>query len=74
MHPDVALPVDNAPCFGCHSRSGRISLSYDGWHEANPPPPEAQLAGTRTLEDERIVAAIQTAQGAAKSLSSRSRA
>ena len=58
VHPDIALPVGNAPCFGCHSRSGRISLSYDGWHEANPPPPEAQPARTRTLEDERVVVQV----------------
>lgn len=57
-HPDVALPVDNAPCFGCHSRSGRISLSYDGWHEANPPPAETQRAGTRTLDDGRVVVQV----------------
>jgi hypothetical protein len=57
-HPDIALPVDNLPCFGCHSRSGRISLSYDGWHEANPPPEATQRSDTRTLEDERVLVQV----------------
>jgi hypothetical protein len=37
-HPAVSLDIDNAQCFGCHSRSGRISTSYEGWHEAHEPP------------------------------------
>ena len=34
-HPtlDVSIPTDR--CFGCHSRSGRISLNYIGWAEAD---------------------------------------
>jgi len=27
------LEVTDAHCFGCHSRSGRISTNYEGWHE-----------------------------------------
>ncbi|HYW95318.1 MAG TPA: hypothetical protein VE870_07015, partial [Bacteroidales bacterium] len=32
-HPSVSLKVSDAHCFGCHSRSGRISTNYQGWHE-----------------------------------------
>ena len=32
-HPDISVDVPNEACFGCHSRSGRISTSYQGWHE-----------------------------------------
>jgi hypothetical protein len=33
VHPDVSIAIGNGACFGCHSRSGRISTSYEGWHE-----------------------------------------
>ena len=58
MHPDVALVSDNGPCFGCHSRSGRISLSYDGWHEANPVPPAGSGTVVRRLDDGRDVVQV----------------
>lgn len=32
-HPDISIHVPNTACFGCHSRSGRISTNYEGWHE-----------------------------------------
>ncbi len=32
-HPSVSMNVTNQHCFGCHSRSGRISTNYEGWHE-----------------------------------------
>jgi len=32
-HPSISLQVSNNHCFGCHSRSGRISTNYEGWHE-----------------------------------------
>lgn len=32
-HPSMSLQVTNNHCFGCHSRSGRISTNYEGWHE-----------------------------------------
>jgi hypothetical protein len=32
-HPQLNLNVDNTKCFGCHSRSGRISTNYEGWSE-----------------------------------------
>lgn len=33
FHPSVSLQVSDDHCFGCHSRSGRISTNYAGWHE-----------------------------------------
>ena len=32
-HPQLNLKVTNNHCFGCHSRSGRISTNYKGWFE-----------------------------------------
>ena len=32
-HPSISLQIGNNHCFGCHSRSGRISTNYEGWHE-----------------------------------------
>jgi hypothetical protein len=32
-HPDISTHVAKDACFGCHSRSGRISTNYEGWHE-----------------------------------------
>ncbi len=32
-HPSISMKVTNQHCFGCHSRSGRISTNYEGWHE-----------------------------------------
>jgi hypothetical protein len=33
IHPNLSLKVSNNHCFGCHSRSGRISTNYEGWFE-----------------------------------------
>ncbi len=32
-HPGFTVNPRNDHCFGCHSRSGRIALSYEGWNE-----------------------------------------
>ena len=54
-HPEISLKVSNNHCFGCHSRSGRISTSYEGWHEttlsANEMPDSTNY---RLIEDERV--------------------
>ncbi len=34
FHPAVSLEVTDNHCFGCHSRSGRITTNYEGWHES----------------------------------------
>lgn len=57
VHPALSLDIDNGKCFGCHSRSGRISTNYEGWHEMHEPPPEAmQIPSSRyrTLADDRV--------------------
>ncbi len=60
VHPAVSLDIDNMQCFGCHSRSGRISTSYEGWHEVHEPPAGAadpsrpSPSRFRVLEDERV--------------------
>ena len=33
QHPEISLNVTSDHCFGCHSRSARISTSYEGWSE-----------------------------------------
>lgn len=33
FHPSTDIFVTNNHCFGCHSRSSRISTNYEGWQE-----------------------------------------
>lgn len=47
-HPSLTQKIKNENCFGCHSRSSRISLSYEGWFESDS-------GGTRTLLDGRTL-------------------
>ena len=54
-HPALTSRVEDGRCFGCHSRSGRISLSYTGLAEIAPPVnpderPELRLADGRPVE------------------------
>lgn len=54
-HPALVSRVSDDHCFGCHSRSGRISTNYEGWHETLLSPDEAKgKKGFRYLEDGRI--------------------
>jgi len=54
-HPDVSLSVTDDHCFGCHSRSGRISTNYEGWYETQLKPVDAPVnENYRILEDERV--------------------
>ncbi len=54
-HPSLDLNISNAHCFGCHSRSGRISTSFEGWHETLLGKGETELSDTlRILEDGRV--------------------
>lgn len=48
VHPKVSGSVGAIACFGCHARSGRISLNFEGWLDVG----EAD-AGERTLSDGR---------------------
>ncbi len=47
-HPALTTRVEDGRCFGCHSRSGRISLSYAGLAETDTP--ALQLADGRSVE------------------------
>ncbi len=54
-HPSLDLEISNAHCFGCHSRSGRISTSYEGWHETLLKPEDITPHDSlRVLADSRV--------------------
>ena len=53
-HPALTTRVDDGRCFGCHSRSGRISLSYAGLAEI-PAPADADKRPALRLADGRAV-------------------
>ena len=54
-HPEISLNVSNNHCFGCHSRSGRISTNYEGWHETTLLASEMpDSANYRLIEEERV--------------------
>ena len=59
-HPQLNLNVSDNHCFGCHSRSGRIALNYEGWHETllekEDIPPEGKF---KVLDDQRVVEYIR---------------
>ncbi len=53
IHPKLSLNVTNNHCFGCHSRSARISTNYEGWHELEKNS-KNERGRTRRLEDGRL--------------------
>ncbi len=54
-HPSLDLNISNDHCFGCHSRSGRISTSFEGWHETQIDKDEVHPSDTiRILADGRV--------------------
>ncbi len=54
-HPSLSLAIGSDHCFGCHSRSGRISTSYAGWMETERASPDPLAPDRhRTLEDGRV--------------------
>lgn len=55
-HPSLELQHSNDHCFGCHSRSGRISTNYEGWHETTLKANEIDQNDSlfRVLEDQRV--------------------
>ncbi|MCF6169645.1 MAG: cytochrome b N-terminal domain-containing protein [Bacteroidales bacterium] len=60
LHPSISLKVTNEHCFGCHSRSGRISTNYEGWHEtilSKEEMPDGSLY--RLVEDKRVFRYVQ---------------
>jgi hypothetical protein len=59
-HPSLSLDIRNEHCFGCHSRSGRISTSYEGWHETSLSKGEIEQGPKfRELDDGRIFRKIK---------------
>jgi hypothetical protein len=54
FHPRLSLEVSNEHCFGCHSRSGRISTNYEGWHETTLEEMPTDSFKYRLLADGRI--------------------
>ncbi|QGY43276.1 hypothetical protein GM418_06260 [Maribellus comscasis] len=54
-HPEISLKITNSHCFGCHSRSGRISTSYEGWHETTLLASEMpDSSNYRLIEESRV--------------------
>jgi len=49
------MQVTNQHCFGCHSRSGRISTNFEGWHETTLQVEEMPLdKDHRLIEETRV--------------------
>lgn len=60
QHPQLNIQVDNGKCFGCHSRSGRISTNYEGWHETLISHKDfVKTDSFRLLEDKRVFEMIE---------------
>lgn len=54
-HPEISLKVTSNACFGCHSRSGRISTNFIGLMETNLEEiPKTNSQNFVQLEDGRI--------------------
>ena len=54
-HPSTDIFVKNEHCFGCHSRSSRISTNYEGWHETLLDEKEVvNKEGFKVFEDKRV--------------------
>ncbi|MFN8134465.1 MAG: hypothetical protein U0Z17_04295 [Bacteroidales bacterium] len=45
FHPSINLNISNDKCKSCHSRSGRISMNYEGWHETEMKPGTGKRPG-----------------------------
>jgi len=56
FHPAIDINITNENCESCHSRSGRISMSYAGWHETELKeiPRSAEIGKFRLLNDGRV--------------------
>lgn len=54
VHPSLSLKITDNHCFGCHSRSGRISTNYEGWHETVYKDTLYGNPNYRVLEDKRV--------------------
>jgi hypothetical protein len=55
FHPAIDLNISNDKCKSCHSRSGRISMNYEGWHEIELKPENIKGKDNYiVLPDERV--------------------
>lgn len=55
VHPSTDIFVNDTHCFGCHSRSSRISTNYMGLQETLLEAGEVQnKAGYRIMQDQRV--------------------
>lgn len=60
FHPELSLNITDLHCFGCHSRSGRISTNYEGWYETQLSKNSVKKDSTyRILEDGRVFKYLQ---------------
>jgi hypothetical protein len=60
FHPSTDIFVGNEHCYGCHSRSSRISTNYEGWQETMLNADEIKnLNGYKTAEDKRVYKYIE---------------
>ena len=59
-HPATNIFVTNEHCFGCHSRSSRISTNYEGWQETTLDESDVTNKDDyRVLEDKRVYKYIE---------------
>ncbi|MBL4724525.1 MAG: hypothetical protein JKY73_03895 [Lutibacter sp.] len=60
FHPSTDIFVKNEHCFGCHSRSSRISTNYEGWQETILNEEDVlNKEGYRVIEDKRVYKYIE---------------
>ena len=60
FHPSTDVFVTNEHCFGCHSRSSRISTNYEGWQETLLDESDIKdEKGYRVLDDKRVYKYIE---------------
>ena len=61
VHPAIDIQVSNERCQSCHSRSGRISLNYEGWNETSLEVTEMKdTIRHKALPDKRVLEFIQS--------------
>lgn len=54
IHPSTTVQVTDMHCFGCHSRSSRISTNYEGWQETLLDSAPNNSEKFRTFQDKRV--------------------
>ncbi len=61
-HPTLDLEISDTHCLGCHSRSGRIAMNYQGFHETQLteiPVGESGSSRYRQLQDGRVFTFVE---------------